>query len=41
MMLSKDEIAFGGKGMIFPYNKIFDIYNKKLDDGFLMDYDTR
>ena len=41
MMLSKDEIAVLGEKEDIPIHKIFDIYNKKLRDGFLMDYDDQ
>lgn len=41
MMLSKDEIAVFGEKEDIPIHKIFDIYNKKLRDGFLMDYDDQ
>ena len=41
MMLSKDEIETLGKKEDVPIHKIFDIYNKKLRDGFLMDYDDQ
>ena len=41
MMLSKDEIAVLGEKEDIPIHKIFDIYNKKLRDGLLMDYDDQ